>query len=231
MSENLEQNNGGVNIEDIMSNVKNTINETLNQRLSPIEQKFNQPTQEQLDQQNEKIRSEFENNPSEFIKNIQTQAKEQALNEVKSKYEPIINKLSWKEAVGNFVKQNPEAEKHMPQITQVLQENPGLMNTRNPLDSAYKMAVANNLMGSGGDVVQGILSNAEYKQKIMQNQQLREEFRQEYLKELNSNQPGTAPSLMGNNPGGSIPASGGETPRSLKEAKQSALRRLQGYNG
>lgn len=225
-----------VDINDLVSNISNRINDTLNQRLSPIEQRLNQPqplTREQIEEQNENIRQQFENNPMEFVKSIQQQAKEQAMNEFKTQYDPMIkqtqmlnNKLSWQDQVREFTSSNPEAQKYMPQITQVLQENPGLINTKNPLDAAYKVAVANNLLGNGGDVVQGILSNEEYKTQIMQNPELKQAIIQEYQNQLNSGQPGIPP-IMGNAPGGSIPVSGGETPKNLKEARMSALRRFQ----
>ncbi len=221
-----------VDINDLVSNISNRINDTLNQRLSPIEQRMNQPTAEQLEAQNEKIRQQFENNPMEFVKSIQDQAKEQALNEFQQKYDPMIketqqlgNKMKWQDQVRQFNSQNPEAQKYIPQITEVLRDNPGLMNTANPLDSAYKMAVANNLLGNGGNVVQGILGNEEYRQQIMQNPELKQAIIQEYQQGLNSGQQGIPP-LMGSQ-GGNIPAGGGETPNNLKEAKAAAIRRFQ----
>ena len=224
-----------VDINDLVSNISNRINDTLNQRLSPIEQRLNQPqpmTQEQIEQQNETIRQQFENNPMEFVKSIQDQAKEQALSEFKNQYEPMIketqqlgNKMKWQDQVRQFNSQNPEAQKYIPQITEVLRGNPGLMSTSNPLDSAYKMAVANNLLGNGGNVVQGILGNEEYRQQIMQNPELKQAIIQEYQQGLNSGQQGIPP-LMGSQ-GGNIPAGGGETPNNLKEAKAAAIRRFQ----
>lgn len=221
-----------VDINDLVSNISNRINDTLNQRLSPIEQRMNQQTPEQLEAQNEKIRQQFETNPMEFVKSIQDQAKEQALSEFKNQYDPMIketqqlgNKMKWQDQVRQFNSQNPEAQKYMPQITEVLRGNPGLMSTSNPLDSAYKMAVANNLLGNGGDVVQGILGNEEYRQQIMQNPELKQAIIQEYQQGLNSGQQGIPP-LMGSQ-GGNIPAGGGETPNNLKEAKAAAIRRFQ----
>lgn len=221
-----------VDINDLVSNISNRINDTLNQRLSPIEQRMNQPTAEQLEAQNEKIRQQFENNPMEFVKSIQDQAKEQAMSEFQQKYDPMIketqqlgNKMKWQDQVRQFNSQNPEAQKYIPQITEVLRGNPGLMSTSNPLDSAYKMAVANNLLGNGGNVVQGILGNEEYRQQIMQNPELKQAIIQEYQQGLNSGQQGIPP-LMGSQ-GGNIPAGGGETPNNLKEAKAAAIRRFQ----
>lgn len=222
-----------VDINDLVSNISTRINETLNQRLSPIEQRLNQPTQEQLEAQNEQIRQQFESNPMEFVKSIQQQAKEQALNEFKTQYDPMIkqtqmlnSKLTWQDQIRQFTSSNPEATKYMPQITEVLKGNPGLMSTSNPLDSAYKLAVANNLLGNGGDVVQGILSNEDYKAQIMQNPDLKQAIIQEYQQGLNQGQQGLPP-IMGNTQGGSIPASGGELPKNLKEARQAAMRRFQ----
>lgn len=222
-----------VDINDLVSNISNRINDTLNQRLSPIEQKMNQQTPEQLEAQNEKIRQQFETNPMEFVKSIQQQAKEQALSEFKNQYDPIVketqqlgNKLRWQDQIRQFTSTNPEAQKYMPQITEVLKGNPGLMSTANPLDSAYKMAVANNLLGNGGDVVQGILGNEDYKAQIMQNPELRQAIINEYQQSLNQGQQGLPP-IMGNTQGGSIPASGGEMPKNLKEASQAARRRFQ----
>jgi hypothetical protein len=221
-----------VDINDLVSNISNRINDTLNQRLSPIEQRMNQQTPEQLEAQNEQIRQQFENNPMEFVKSIQDQAKEQALSEFKNQYDPMIketqqlgNKMKWQDQVRQFNSQNPEAQKYIPQITEVLRGNPGLMSTSNPLDSAYKMAVANNLLGNGGNVVQGILGNEEYRQQIMQNPELKQAIIQEYQQGLNSGQQGIPP-LMGSQ-GGNIPAGGGETPNNLKEAKAAAIRRFQ----
>jgi hypothetical protein len=235
MEENLQQQQPQVDINDLVSNISNRINDTLNQRLSPIEQRMNQPTPEQIEAQNEQIRQQFENNPMEFVKSIQQQAKEQAMTEFQQKYDPVIketqqlgNKMKWQDQVNQFKAQSPEAQKYMPQIVEVLKTNPGLMSTANPLDSAYKMAVANNLLGNGGNVVQGILSNDEYRQQIMQNPELRQAIIQEYQKGLNEGQQGIPP-LMGSQ-GGNIPANGGATPNNLKESKQSALRRWEMLN-
>ena len=193
------------------------------------------PTREEIEAQNEAIRQQFENNPLEFVKSIQEQAKQQALNEFQSKYDPMIqqteelnNKLTWQDSVRQFMSSNPEAQNYMPQITQVLQENPGLLSTQNPLDIAYSIAVSKNLMGNGGNVVQGVLSNEEYKKQIMQDPTLKQAIIQEYQQGLNSGQQGLPP-IMGNQQGGSIPASGGEMPKNLKEAKQAALRRFQNF--
>jgi len=227
------QNQPQLNINELVSNISNKINETLNQRLSPIEQKLNQPaplSKEQIDEQNESIRQQFENDPMTFVKNIQEQAKKQAMDELQpsiQKFEQLNNKMTWKDTVGQFLQQNPDAQNNMTQISQVLQENPGLMSTKNPLDAAYKIAVSSNLIGSGGNVVQGVLGNEEYKKQIMQDPTLREQIIQEYQASLNNGTSKGLPPIMGNNQGGSIPASGGETPKNLKEARMSALRRYQ----
>ena len=75
-------------------------------------------TQEQIEQQNETIRQQFENNPMEFVKNIQEQAKTQAMSEFQQKYDPIIknteqlgNRLQWQDQVRQFTGQNPDAAK------------------------------------------------------------------------------------------------------------------------
>lgn len=226
-----------LDINDLVSNISNKINDTLNQRLSPIEQKLNQPaqpTKEQLEAQNESIRQQFENNPAEFVRNIQQQAEQSAIQKIKAEIDPDIqetkqlkNRLTWQDTVRQFTSQNPEATKHMQEISQVLQENPGLMQTKNPLDVAYKIAVSSNLIGNGG-IVQGVLGNEEYKKQIMSDPTLREQIIQEYQTQLNNGTSKGLPPIMGNTQGGSIPASGGQTPLNLKEAKQAALRRFQG---
>jgi hypothetical protein len=221
-----------VDINELVSNISNRINDTLNQRLSPIEQRMNQPTAEQLEAQNEQIRQQFESNPLEFVKSIQQQAKEQALNEFKTQYDPMIkqtqmlnSKLTWQDQIRQFTSSNPEAAKSMPQITETLRNNPELLGTKDPLGNAYKLAIANNLMGNG-DVVQGVLGNEEYRQQIMQNPELKQAIINEYQQGLNSGQQGLPP-IMGNTQGGSIPASGGELPKNLKEARMAAMRRFQ----
>lgn len=228
----VPQNQPQLNLNDLVSNISNKINETLNQRLSPIEQKLNQPaplSKEQIEEQNESIRQQFENDPMTFVKNIQEQAKKQAMDELQpsiQKFEQLNNKMTWKDTVGQFLQQNPEAHKNMTQISQVLQENPGLLSTKNPLDSAYKIALSSNLIGNGGNVVQGVLGNEDYKKQIMADPSLREAIIQEYQASLNNGTSKGLPPIMGNNQGGSIPASGGQSPLNLKEAKQAALRRF-----
>ncbi|GEM_PF-1818157 len=224
-------------VNEIVNNISNRLDQSLNQRLAPIEQRINQPTPEQIQAQNDKLKQEFDSDPASFIRRIQEEAKTQALNEIKSQYDPLIqqtqqlnNKLSWQDNVRSFIASNPDAQNALPQITQILQENPGLMQTANPLDVAYKIAMSNNLMGNGGNIVQGVLSNEEYKKQILQDPTLREQIIQEYQAGLNNGTQQGLPPLMGNNQSGtSIPASGGEMPRNMKEAKQAALRRLQSY--
>lgn len=209
----------------------------LSAKIGNIEQKLNQPTQEQIEAQNEKIRQQFETNPTEFVKSIQEQAKQQAMQEVQSKYEPIIqqtqqlnNRLSWQDQVRQFTSQNPDAAKALPEITQVLQENPALMGTQDPLGTAYRLAMSNKLMANGNPI-DSMLANDEYKAQLLQNPQLREMIIQEYQNGLNNGTQQAVPPMMGNQGGTSIPASTGEQPANLKEASQSALRRLQMLQG
>lgn len=226
-----------LDINDIVSNISSKINDTLNQRLTPIEQKLNQPiqpTKEQIEEQNEKIRQQFETDPMAFVRQIQEQAKQSAMDEFKSQYDPVIkqteqlnNKLTWQDTVRQFTAQNPEAQKNMSQIIQVLNENPELMGTKDPLGIAYKLAASNNLLGNGGNIVENVLGNEEYMKQIMQNPTLKEQIIQEYQASLNNGTSQGLPPIMGSQQGGSIPASGGETPKNLKEARMSALRRFQ----
>ena len=227
-----------IDINSLVNNISSRIDQTLNQRLAPIEQRMNQPTQEQIEAQNEEIRQQFESNPIEFVKSIQEQAKQQALNEVKAQYDPLIqqtqslnNRLSWQDRVRNFMSTNPEAQEYLPQITQVVQENPGLLNTDNPLDIAYKTVISNSLLGNGGNLVEGILGNEDLKNQLLQNEAVKQQIIQEYQQGLNSGTGKELPPLMGNNQTGTqIPASTGELPKNMKEAKLSAIRRLQMLN-
>lgn len=226
-----------LDINSLVNNISSRIDQTLNQRLAPIEQRMNQPTQEQIEAQNEQIRQQFENNPMEFVKSIQQQAKEQAMNEFKTQYDPMIqqtqqlnNRLSWQDNVRNFLANNPQAQQYLPQITEVIQNNPGLMGTNNALDIAYKNVISNSLLGNGGNLVEGILGNEDLTNQLAQNDTLKQRIIQEYQNGLNSGNAGLPP-LMGNNQTGTqIPASSGERPANMKEAKQAALRRLQGFN-
>lgn len=225
-------------INEIVSNISNKIDESLNNRLAPLEQKLNQPTAEQIAEQNEKIKQEFDSDPVSFIRKIQEEAKTQALNEIKAQYDPLIqkteqlnNRLSWQDNVRNFMASNPQAQQYLPQISQIIQENPGLLSTNNPLEIAYKTVISNSLLGNNGNMIDGILGNEELKNQLLQNPQLKEAIIQEYQKGLNDGSSQGLPPLMGNNQTGTqIPASGGELPRNIKDAKQSALRRLQSYN-
>lgn len=222
--------------EPVQPNISELVN-GLSAKIGNIEQKLNQPTPEQIEAQNEQIRQQFENNPAEFVKSIQEQAKQQAMQEVQSKYEPIIqqtqqlnNRLSWQDQVRQFTSQNPDAAKALPEITQVLQENPALMGTQDPLGTAYRLAMSNKLMANGNPI-DSMLANDEYKAQLLQNPQLREMIIQEYQNGLNSGTQQAVPPMMGNQGGTSIPASTGEQPNNLKEASQSALRRLQMLQG
>jgi len=227
-----------IDINSLVNNLSARIDQTLNQRLAPIEQKINQPTQEQIEEQNEQIRQQFESNPIEFVRRIQEEAKQQALNEIKELYDPLIqqtqrlnNRLSWQDNVRNFISANPEAQKYLPQIVQVIQENPGLVNTKDPLGIAYKTVISNSLLGNGGNLVEGILSNEDLKNQLLQNEAIKRQIIQEYQQGLNNGTGKELPPLMGNNQTGTqIPASTGELPKNMKEAKLSAIRRLQMLN-
>lgn len=227
-----------IDINSLVNNLSARIDQTLNQRLAPIEQKMNQPTQEQIEEQNEQIRQQFESNPIEFVRRIQEEAKQQALNEIKEQYDPLIqqtqslnNRLSWQDKVRNFMSANPEAQKYLPQIVQTIQENPGLVNTQDPLGIAYKTVISNSLLGNGGNLVEGILSNEDLKNQLLQNEAIKQQIIQEYQQGLNNGTGKELPPLMGNNQTGTqIPASTGELPKNMKEAKLSAIRRLQMLN-
>lgn len=222
-----------LDINEIVSNLSNRINDTLNQRLSPIEQKLNapvQPTKEQIEEQKEQIRQQMEDDPMQYQNNILELAEQRVMKRVEPELEKArqaTNERMWERQVSQFKAQNPESNKYMPQIIQVLNENPELMGTKDPLGIAYKLAASNNLLGNGGNIVDNVLGNEEYMKQIMQNPTLKEQIIQEYQQGLNSGASQKLPPIMGNGQGGSIPVSGGETPKNLKEARMSALRRFQ----
>lgn len=223
---------GGINIDDLIQKISQNVDATLTNKLGEF--KNPQMTQEQIELNNEKIREEFAENPSAFMEKMSKIAEENAFKkiqtEISPKIENIMNlegKMKWREEVNRFLTQNPQATQYMPQMQQVLSENQTLMNTSNPLEVAYKMVAANQFVGDGGDVVDNILANEELSSKFLQNPKLKEAIIKQYQDSLNGINSNNIPPLMGNQGGGQgAPISGGTAPRNLKEARQSALRRL-----
>lgn len=231
-------------VNSMMQQLSESINSSIDSRLGAFEERINQPkgmTPEQREEMNFKIREEFENDPMGFMERIRTEAQNNAVEALKQEYAPMFeqtqqlnNRLSWKERLGNFIGEHPEAQAYLSQINMILQENPVLIGSEDPLMTAYQMATARNLMGDSGDILSNILGNEQYKSQILQNPDIKQAIINEYQQQLNGGRGMSStnlPPMMGNNQSGtSIPASGGEAPRNLKEAKQAALRRLTAMN-
>lgn len=221
------------NMNDLITNMKSEISQALDQRLSPLEQRLNQPTHEQIEEMKYQRKQLFDEDPIAYENSIREQTKKDVLTELApalKKIKQMDSKLTWEGAVNQFRQRNPDAEKYLPDITRTFQEIPGLLDSKNPLDAAYKLVLSNNLLGNGGNIIDGIMGNEEYKNQLLQNPQLKEAIIQEYQNGLNTGAQGLPP-MMGSQGGTSIPASGGEQPRNLKESKQAALRRFQAMQG
>ena len=234
------------------------VNALTNQLNSVLDNKFNnfqqqmlqqqqaqqaaQPmTQEQKDELNYKLREQFESDPMSFVNNLKAEAEQNAINKLNQQYKPMFeqtqqlnNRLNWQNKVQDFMRANPSAQAYATEMTLILKENPALMQTQNPLGTAYQMATAKDLVGQGGNVIDNMMGNDRYRQQLMGNEQLRQAIIEDYRNQLNGqmSQAQQMPPIMGNNQSGSsIPASGGELPRNLSEAKQAALRRMQMLQG
>lgn len=231
--------------------ITNSLNSVLDAKLNGFQERMlqqqqqqaqNQPlTQEQKDELNYKLREQFESDPMSFVNNLKAEAEQNAINKLNQQYKPMFeqtqqlnNRLNWQSKVQDFMRANPSAQAYATEMSLILKENPALMQTQNPLGTAYQMATAKDIVGQGGNVIDNMMGNDRYRQQLMGNEQLRQAIIEDYRNQLNGqmSQAQNIPPIMGNNQSGStIPASGGETPRNLSEAKQAALRRMQMMQG
>lgn len=229
--------------------ITRSLNSVLDAKLSGFEERLMQQQQqpppmtaEQREEMNYKLREQFDSDPMAFMEQMKSEAEQNALNKLQQQYQPMFeqtqqlnNRLNWHNKVRDFMTANPSAQAYSTEMTLILRENPQLMQSANPLQTAYQMATARELVGqNGGNVVDNMMNNNKYREQLVNNEALRQAIIQDYTNKLNGqmSQAQQMPPIMGNNQSGStIPASGGETPRNLSEAKQSALRRIQLMQG
>lgn len=226
----MENNNQTVDIDQIVGNISQLIDEKLGNNNN------NAMTPEQREEMNYKLREEFDNDPLAFMEKYKSESEQSALKKFEETYGSLLQntqqlntKLAMQDATRQFLTQNPNANEYIPLMQEILNQNPYISQAPNPLQIAYELATAKSVIGQGGDVVSGVLGNENYRNKLKQDETLRKEIITEYQNSLNNGGGTKLPSIMGNShTGSSISASSGESPMNLKQARESALRRLQG---
>lgn len=206
--------------------------EQLKAALQQMQQQSQQMVQPQAqepeltpEEANEQLMNKFYENPAQFFNEIKEQAKQELMQQIapiQEQYQMQQEQARWNEAVNNFATSHQDFQQWQPAMQEVLANNPHIANLPNGLEVAYAMAKGQNYQDPNA-----ILQDQNFvKQNILGNQDIKNQIIQEYLQSLNKGQQ--APTVIGGQVGGAMPMTPDNKPQNMDEARNIALKMLQG---
>ena len=186
----------------------------------PEEQK---PSAEDLEKQREEWLDKFHEAPIETIE-------QEIKRRVGEAVSPIQQKLQYQEQVSQYQQQveeirknNSDFDDYLPQMSEIIQkQGQHLANMPNAVEVAYNMAKAQS-MGKPEDLLQ----DQNFRQKIMQNEGIRNEILKNYAQGVQEKQP---PVVIGNQHG-EVPSTPPDELKTTQDAKKATVNFFQRMMG
>lgn len=185
-----------------------------------VQQQPPQPSPEELERMKEEFLNKFYENPLEALNEyVQRVINEQ----VKPVIEPIQRERQWQEQAQQLMQKYSDFQTYVPQMQQIVEQNPGLAELPNALEVLYLMA--KGMTAQPQPTPEQLLSDPQFRQKILQDESIRNEVLKQYMQSKQQTNQQTPP-VMGRQPGGTAPAAPEEQPKTLRDGTRAFLRWL-----
>lgn len=175
------------------------------------QQQPQQPQEEAFD--TDAFLEKFYENPNEAIGSITQKAVEQAVGQLRQEYEPIVKERKYQEQISSVASKYQDFQQFVPQISEMVAQMGEEEANRIGLENIYFMARGRTPQP---DPRQFLNDPNFVKEHVMNNEQIKNELYNEFMRNRQSNQP-KAP-VMGNNYGGTPSFANQNAPKSLEEA-------------
>lgn len=180
------------------------------QAQAPVEPQA--PSQEDIDS----LMSEWYENPRAVLQKYAEEA-------IKPFIEPIQKERQYQEQVQSLSQKYTDFQDMVPSMQQVIQGNPQWAEQQS-LETIFLMARGQQPTPQVPTMEQ-LLQDPNFRQQLMADESLRNEFRGQYVQESHQRNQ-QIPPVMGGAPGGNIPAAPENKPRTVREATRGLARSL-----
>lgn len=177
------------------------------------------------EEMNEQLMNRFYENPMSVLNEIKEQAKQELMQEmapIQEQYQQQQQQQQWMQTVNDFASTHQDFQQWQPAMQEVLNSNPNIAQMPNGLEIAYNMARGQNYQ----DPSAMLQDQSFVQQNILGNQDIKNQIIQEYLQSLKQGQQ--APTVINSQPGGAIPMTPENKPQTIKDARDIALKMMQG---
>lgn len=188
---------------------------------SPQSQQFapQPPSQEEIDS----FMNEWYENPIQTFDQMISKRIESAMEQqVRPMIEPIQRERQYAQEIQGLNQKYPDFQELTPAMKDVIEQYPHLADQG--LETVY--LVAKGQVSQQPPITpEQMMSDPQFRQQVMQNEQIRNEMISQYMQQRQQTNS-QAPPLMGNQPGGQIPAMPENQPKTLREASKMFSRYL-----
>lgn len=181
-------------------------------------------------EQKEKLLEEYYEDPLSFLsKTLSQQTKlirESIVQSIAPAIAPVVEKYQadrelemYNQQIAEFTAegQHPDFHDLIPQMSEIVNKYgyESITKLPNPIEALYTMAKGMQPDASPLPTPEQLISNPEYRAKILSDPGIIAEIRKNYVQEVKNGSP---PQVIGTQPGGTVPATASEKPRSVREA-------------
>lgn len=178
-----------------------------------------QPAPEDLEQMKADFMEQFYDDPKTAIEGLLDSMFQQRVQPI---IEPITQERQWNEQVQTLQQKYPDDFQQMVgPMQQLLQDMPEL--AQHGLESVFLLAKRSQPMPQPGP--DQLLNDPNFRQQVMANPDIQKQFLSQYLQEKQGSQQ-QAPTVMGGQPGGQMPATPEQRPKDIRTASQAFKKSL-----
>lgn len=190
-------------------------NQQYQQMFEAYQQQTPKETEEDKQRKNEELMNRFYEDPSGVLDDLVNQRVNDIVkNQIAPQIEPIQQERQVQQQIQQVTQKYNDFQQYVPKIQEVLSQNPKLAEVENGLEYAYLAAKGMSAPSYSPDQ---LLNDPNVKQQILANEEIRNQIISDYTRQL-QDKNGSAPTVMGGQPGGQPAAPPEEEPKTWRDA-------------
>lgn len=193
-------------------------NRTMQQQFQQFQQQFQQPQVKEpevdIEKQNEQMMEKFYENPTQFFKELQQKAVEEA----KKEFEPVLRERKMQAEIQTVSSKYQDFNEYIPKMQELVSELGEQTTEQLGLERVYLMAKGQSAQVQPTPSPDQLLQDPNFvNQYVLNNPQIQQQILQNYMQQKQQSQP---PKVMGNTYGGTQSLAGEARPKSISEASR-----------
>ena len=214
---------------DELDGIKSQLNQLLERFNSdqdteePGEEPEKELTEEEIEQMNNDFYLKFTEKPLEALEELIEERASKKIEPIMSHFKQMQEMEKWGNTINEFEKKHPDFREYVDDISNLIQNDEGIRNSSNPLETAYKFVKADKLEQKLNETAEN--SNKPLSELIKEGDSIKEllqnkEIKNMIVKEL-MNDKNDAPPVVGGK--GKTSVTVGDRPKSIEEATKAWL--------